>query len=484
MRLAAVIGRLVNELVIAVQEIIGVVGVGVTVLTHIAVTVVQHQALAAARVAGHLVVINQAGSPLVALAVVEEVAQTAGHRRQCGIAGTGHRGVGTRALVKVKREVGPDFQGVVAVHLPLDAEVTTQVVSLVARHGAGVVVADRVGQQVLSGRAGAGVAVTVAVHDVTADAEVLIVLAADVEVDTCILRGGHATVTAPSLEAARRAVAEAKIVDVVAASQDSKLVAVAEVVDHHIAGIAVVGAVARVDRAEPSVVHTLLDREVDDRLILAVVNAREACQITLAVDNLELVDHLGGNVLTGHRGVVAEEFLAVDEDFLHLLAVGRDFAVAAHFNARQALEQVLDHGIGLGLVGIGVELDGVFLDRDRAFESHDHGLLKHNRVGIHLDHAHVHVAAVLTDGHVLDDIVVAQIGEAQQVLAGLDALDVEHAVHVGRGSLDHGAVLIGHEQPDARLNELGRVLGVHQHTINDCSPRCKRQQAARSYQDE
>ena len=238
-------------------------------------------------------------------------------------------------------------------------------------------------------------------------------------------------------------------------------------VDHHVAGITVIGSITRVDRAEPSVVHTLLYREVDDRLILAVVNAREACQIALAVDDLELIDHLGGNVLAGHSGVVAEELLAVDEDFLHLLAVGRDFAVAAHLDARQALEQVLDHGIGLGLIGVGIEFNGVLLDRDGALESHNHGLLEHDGVRVHLNHTDVHVAAILADGHVLDDIVVAQIGEAQQVLAGLDTLDVEDTVHVCRGALDHGAILISHEQFDGSFNQLGRVLRVHQNAIDD-----------------
>ena len=61
------------------SEIVGVVGIGVTVLVHIAVTVVEHQALATAWVTGNLVVINQAGTPLVAFAVVEVIAQTAVH---------------------------------------------------------------------------------------------------------------------------------------------------------------------------------------------------------------------------------------------------------------------------------------------------------------------------------------------------------------------------------------------------------------------
>ena len=248
-------------------------------------------------------------------------------------------------------------------------------------------------------------------------------------------------------------------------------------VDHHVAGIALVGAVARIDRAKPAVVHALLDAEVDDRLVIAIVHTRQACQVALAVDDLELVDHVGRYVLGGHRGVVAEEFLAIDKDFLHLLAVGGNLAVGTHFDARQALKQVLDHSVGLGLIGVGIELDGVLLDRDGALETHDDSLLEHDGVRIHGDHADVDVAAVIADRHVLDDIVVAQIGEAQQVLARLDALDVEDAVQVGRGTLDQAAVLGGFEQSHCCLDELGGVLGIHEHAIDDGGTRGQGHQA-------
>ena len=58
-----------------------------------------------------------------------------------------------------------------------------------------------------------------------------------------------------------------------------------------------------------------------------MLNAGHACQIALAVDNLEFVDHVDGQVFRSHFGVVAEKFLAVDEYLGHFLAVSRDFAL-------------------------------------------------------------------------------------------------------------------------------------------------------------
>ena len=350
--------------------------------------------------------------------------------------------------------------------------------ALVTCGSIGVIIAGGILKQVLTGITRARVAVAVAVHDVAAHTEVLVFLAADVKVDTGILRRSHTAVAAETLETSRGAIAESQVIGIVSSAQDGKLVAIAEVVDHHVAGIAVVGAVARINRAEPSVVHTFLDGEVDDRLVLAVVHTRQAGQVTLAVDDLQLVDHIGGNVFRGHCGVVAEKLLAVDENLAHLLAVGGDFAVTAHLNARQTLEQVLDHGIGLCLIGVGIEFDGVLLDDDGALDAHDDCLLEHNGIGIHLDHTDIHVTTVLTDGDVLDNIVVAQIREAQQVLARLDALDVENAVHVGRGSLDQSAVFGCFEQPHGRFDKLGGVLRIHQHAVDDGSTHSEMRHAA------
>ena len=248
-------------------------------------------------------------------------------------------------------------------------------------------------------------------------------------------------------------------------------------VNHHIARVSVIGAVARIDRAEPTVVHAFLHGKVDDRFVITVVYARETGKVALAVDDLQFVDHLGGDILAGYRGVVTEELLAVDENLFHFLAVGGDLAVTAHLDARQTLEQVLDHGIGLGLIGVGIEFDGILLDNDGTLHAHDHRLLEHDGVGVHLHHADVHVPAVCADSDVLDDVIITHIREAQQVFASLDTLDVEYTVIVGRRSLDHGAVLVRHEKFDRCAKKFGGILGVHQYAVNNSVMSSKRQHA-------
>ena len=338
--------------------------------------------------------------------------------------------------------------------------------TLVTSVSTGILIAGGVLKKVLARRAGARVTVAVAVHDVTAHTEVVILLGADVEVDAGILRRGHATVTTEALETTRGTVAKAQVVHVIATTQDGELVTVTEVVDHQIARIAVIGAITGIDSAKPPVVHAFFHGQVDDGLVIAVVNAREACQVTLAVNDLQLVDHLGRDVFAGHSGVIAEELLAVDKDFLHFLAIGRDLAVTAHFHAGQTLQEVLDHGIGLGLIGIGIELYGVFLNDNRALDTHNNGLLKHDGIGIHRHHADIDVATILTHTDVLNRVIVTKVREFQQVMTRLHPLNIEYTVKVGGSTLDHRAVLVGPQQSHGGFNKGRSVLRIKQNAID------------------
>ena len=131
--------------------------------------------------------------------------------------------------------------------------------------------------------------------------------------------------------------------------------------------------------------HAFLDGEVDHCLILAVVYAGQSGLLALAVYHLHFRYGLGGEVLGGHLGVVAEEFLAVDEDFRYSLAVGRDASVASHFHARHLLEKVFHHCVVGGVEGVGVEFDGVFLGYDCRLHSFYYELPEHRRLVVELE---------------------------------------------------------------------------------------------------
>ncbi len=80
------------------------------------------------------------------------------------------------------------------------------------------------------------------------------------------------------------AVTETGIIAVVEIAQQRKLVVVEKAVDHKSRlMVAVVSTITGFACTEPAVFHTLFHRQVDHRLVLAVVNAGETGQIALRV---------------------------------------------------------------------------------------------------------------------------------------------------------------------------------------------------------
>ena len=145
------------------------------------------------------------------------------------------------------------------------------------------------------------------------------------------------------------------------------------------------------DVADPAVHHVVLDGQVEDILFRTVVDAGEFGLLALLADDLEFLDHLGGQVLGGHRRVVLEEGLAADGDLVDGLAVDGDRAVIADFDARELLQQVFQHVVLRGLEGFCVILDGVLLDDDRVADIGDAGRFEGFRIDLQLDGPEIQV---------------------------------------------------------------------------------------------
>ena len=284
------------------------------------------------------------------------------------------------------------------------------------------------------------VAVGVRIHHITANAEFLFV--AHVEVKAEVLRGVHAAIAAATRESGSAAVGEAHVVGVVGAADERELVAIAEVVHHGAGAVAVVGAVAGGEVAHPALVHAFLHSEVNHCFVLAVVNAGEAGKVALAVNHLQLVDDVGRQVFACHVGVVGEKLLAVDQKFGHGLAVGGDGAVGADFNARHTLQQVLYHGVHLGLVAVGIIFYGVLFYGNFGFHAHHGGFFEHDGAWRHGYFAQ-RKAAALRHGDGSAHVVIAQISHLQHIFAGCAHGNGERAVDVRGGSVHECAVAVG-----------------------------------------
>ena len=250
-----------------------------------------------------------------------------------------------------------------------------------------------------------------------------------VEVQAAHLVGRQSTA---STEASTAATAgKSHVVGVVGVHHSHQCPFLSEYGAHDSFGIAVLGSHAEVHVGKGSLVHAGLDAEVEHRFLVAVVDAGDAGQVALLVVGLDVVDDGCRQVFHGRLGVAGHKLLAVEQDFLHLLAVDGDFAVVVDLCARQLLHQFLNHRALGGAVGGGVIDEGVFLQGHLGGLGGHLGALQHDGIGTDDEIAEGNVLAP-AHRNVAGQWGIAHTGELHNILA------------VGRGGKPESAVLVAH----------------------------------------
>ena len=143
--------------------------------------------------------------------------------------------------------------------------------------------------------------------------------------------------------------------------------------------------------SEPAVHHALVDRKVDDGLLITVVNAGKSCLLGLSLHNLHLLDDLRRKVLCRELRVIKEEGLAVDRDLVDCLTVRCDGTVRVHLHTRKLLQEVLEHIVVGRLERRSIIFDSVLLDNDRISYGRDIGCIKDFSILLHLHDAKIEI---------------------------------------------------------------------------------------------
>ena len=153
-------------------------------------------------------------------------------------------------------------------------------------------------------------------------------------VQTIHVTGGYTIATAKAPSAASTTW-EGIVVDVVTTADKGKLHIVCVSADIGLCGIAVFCTIAHVSIDEPAFLHTFLHGQVEYGLLIAIVDTCDTAVVALFVVRLNLFNHLRGDILHSHLGVVVEEFLTTYHDFRHSLTVNLNGTVFAHLCTRQ-----------------------------------------------------------------------------------------------------------------------------------------------------
>ena len=201
-------------------------------------------------------------------------------------------------------------------------------------------------------------------------------------------------------EAAASATRESHIVDIIGIGHRKDFQITTLVTAKESSGITVMRTSCEVDIEHRPSVHTPSDAEVEYRLLLAVLDAAHPTEVALHVVGIHAFHDRGRQVLHRRLRIARHELLAVDEDFLHLLAVDGNLSVVAHLCTRQLSYQFLHHRAFRCTEGVGIIDERVFLQHHLRGMGSDGRPFQHDRIGRQLDGSQRHVLLFL-DGNLL-----------------------------------------------------------------------------------
>ena len=289
--------------------------------------------------------------------------------------------------------------------------------------------------------------------------------------------GGEAC--AATASSASSAAADAAACHVARVGEDGVLLLALEAVHHDATGIEVVDAqvldelrlvgglsVAEVDVAYPALHHVSFYLKVEHELLLAVVDARFAAEVALTLVVLDALDDAGRQVFGADFAVVAEELLAAHQQTVNLTSVHLDGAVVLNFNARNLAKQFLQHRAFGDAEVLSVNHQRVLHHLYVGHLCFDDSLFQQDGVALQLDGVQTNGFCAPVDGEGLVLCAVADVRDADVVIARLDALlHFEVSVVKRSDALDEGAV--GQRHPlDGSLRHRFARLVVHYCTLH------------------
>ena len=159
-----------------------------------------------------------------------------------------------------------------------------------------------------------------------------------VDIDTKHLRGIQSlTLTSPSASTA--STRETHIIHIVSTRKEHHLHVILHHSTHTSACITVLSTYGKIDIGHQTAIHTFLDTEVEDSLLLTILDARDTRQIALLIIGTDAFNDVRGQVLQGRLRITRHELLTIDENLLDLLTIDLDSTIVADLSTREALDE-------------------------------------------------------------------------------------------------------------------------------------------------
>ena len=202
------------------------------------------------------------------------------------------------------------------------------------------------------------------------------------------------------------------------------------------------GTTSQVEVGHVPVVHTLLDGEVEHRLLLPVLNTRDASLITLLIVELYVLDDGDRQVLQRRLHITEHKLLTIEQDLLHLLAIHGDITILIHLSTRHTFDELLNGRAFRCTEGIRIIYQRILFHHHLRSLCCDNGLFQHHALRRHPQTAQF-LVLVTSQCHLALDGLVTYGGNLQTVSPVRWCLDREITLVVTHRSTHEGTIVDG-----------------------------------------
>ena len=203
-----------------------------------------------------------------------------------------------------------------------------------------------------------------------------------VHVQTHHLRGVQ-SVACTTKSSTASTTGESHVVGVVGIEESHHSHLVVEHSPHGACGVSVFSTHSGINIRERTLVHSLLDTEVEHCLLLAIVNTRHPCEVALFIVSLHPFNHGCRQVFHSSFGISSHKLLTIDKYFLHLLAVDGNLAVVTHLGTGEPLHQLFHYRPLGSAICSGIIYKCVFLQCHLCGIGSHSGTFEHDGISLH-----------------------------------------------------------------------------------------------------
>ena len=173
---------------------------------------------------------------------------------------------------------------------------------------------------------------------------------------------------------------------------------------------------SKVSITEEALVHTRLDTEVKNHILLTVINTGHTRHIRFLVISPYLFNDRCREVLQSCLAITIHKLLTINLDFRHLLTIDFDFTILINLCTRQTLHEFFYNRTLRSTISSCIIYKGILFHYKLLSHTLSYDFLQHYSISSHIDFSESNILA-FSHSNVTIDITITDVSQSQNVLS-------------------------------------------------------------------